>query len=622
MRLINVYAILDIEDGRIDREAEVLREFGDEELEQTRYAILSHCWGKDKEEVRFSELDQLVKMDKELRDEIRERPGYKKIVSTCRQARINEMSAEESSSRIEWVWVDTCCIDKSSSAELSEAINSMYRWYENAAVCYAFLQDVPDRTVPDINPPYRKSGIDLIRASPFGRSRWFTRGWTLQELIAPRAVRFFNRDWLFICKKTAWEVSIMLEFITRIPWDVLVMGISANRPSVAEIMLWAADRKTKRVEDRAYSLLGLFGVYMPMIYGEGKNALRRLQLEIIRTSDDQSIFSWDPDWSSGCLGSVLANDLSYFRHSGRMIRNVNPTEFICEILKLKFLRPCQKAHIFQSQSYTITNSGVIQIWLAIQCCRNSPWLLQAWLACHPPITITLALFNGRHYRVSNVGAFFREPRLHFFGEPRLHRLCLVYEETPSTSIRLILNDPPFHYNLVPRSYRQSRFYHYAFPAGFSSDGLVVSDNSHVVVVYVESELRLCFALVLGCCLGQHWAQIVCDDSPMGGTWPQPKVDEHRWEDYARIIHARTRWTGLSNVNRATYIPHATVVTHTHIPRSIWGVRLIISTLEPNTYKAWVDVIQCTGCCTSAPKSLLDSNSGFDSCTLRLFEDIR
>lgn len=108
-------------------------------------------------------------------------------------------------------------------------------------------------------------------------------------------------------------------------------------------MLWAADRKTKRVEDRAYSLLGLFGVYMPMIYGEGKNALRRLQLEIIRTSDDQSIFSWDPDWSSGCLGSVLANDLSYFRHSGRMIRNVNPTEFICEILKLKFLLP-ESAH--------------------------------------------------------------------------------------------------------------------------------------------------------------------------------------------------------------------------------------------------------------------------------------
>ncbi|KIK14617.1 hypothetical protein PISMIDRAFT_57930, partial [Pisolithus microcarpus 441] len=217
------------------------------------YAILSHRWG---EEVDYKEMIRLVKMDEEERKRVKKRHSYEKIIKSCEQA------AKDS---CEWLWVDTCCIDKRSSAELSEAINSMYRWYQNAQVCYAYL-----------NPS----------------ENWTLRGWTLQELIAPQEVKFFNKDWVHIGNKQ--RLASTLEDITGIPRGVLTSGLAGKGLSVAQIMSWAAERKTTRVEDRAYSLMGLFGVNMPMLYGEGKKAFQRLQLEIIRISSDQSIFAWKP----------------------------------------------------------------------------------------------------------------------------------------------------------------------------------------------------------------------------------------------------------------------------------------------------------------------------------------
>ncbi|KAF2207645.1 hypothetical protein CERZMDRAFT_50719 [Cercospora zeae-maydis SCOH1-5] len=130
-----------------------LKHFVDDWRMSTSYAILSHTWGKN--EVSFDDFHQ---------DDAKTRDGYRKIEYTCAQALKDG---------IEYVWVDTCCIDKRSSADLSEAINSMYRWYYNAQVCYAYLEDV-------WTPPESR------------RSLWFTRGWTLQELIAPETVRFFE----------------------------------------------------------------------------------------------------------------------------------------------------------------------------------------------------------------------------------------------------------------------------------------------------------------------------------------------------------------------------------------------------------------------------------------------
>ncbi|KAI6106448.1 heterokaryon incompatibility protein-domain-containing protein, partial [Pisolithus croceorrhizus] len=236
-----------------------------------RYAILSHRWGA---EVSYEEMTGLMKMEGRRRDEVRQRTGYQKIIESCKQA-IKDGR--------EWLWIDACCIDKRSSSELSEAINSMYRWYQNAEVCYAYLNDSDERTFPteQDNNKFPKSN---------GWPEWFMRGWTLQELIAPKQVEFFNKDWVPIGNKR--HLAPILKDITGIPHEVLTGGMAGKHLSVAHIMSWAAKRKTTREEDRAYSLMGLFGVHMPMLYGEGKKAFQRLQLEIIREYSDQSIFAW------------------------------------------------------------------------------------------------------------------------------------------------------------------------------------------------------------------------------------------------------------------------------------------------------------------------------------------
>jgi len=250
MRLLNVHT-------------KKLEEFFDSAI--PKYAILSHRWGSN--EVTFQDLNAFDSQDWEAAAVDSRGPGLLKIVYTCLQAEKNYL---------EYVWVDTCCIDKTSSAELSEAINSMFAWYQNSEVCYAYLDDV--HTLSDGN------------QDEFIASKWFTRGWTLQELLAPPKLMFFGIDWKCLGKRNL--LSTLLSRITNIP-ESFVMGLSDLRnASIASRMSWAADRETTRVEDMAYSLLGIFNVNMPLLYGESNKAFTRLQEEIIRGSDDQSIFAW------------------------------------------------------------------------------------------------------------------------------------------------------------------------------------------------------------------------------------------------------------------------------------------------------------------------------------------
>ena len=185
----------------------------------------------------------------------------------------------------EWVWIDTCCIDNTSSAELSEAINSMSRWYAGARVCYAHLSDV--RCTGD-------AGKDM---KAFRDSVWFTRGWTLQELLAPVNVVFFDHTWKEI--GTKFSLKDDLRLATGIsPHAFLTPGW--RNCCIAHRMSWASKRKTTRLEDMAYCLMGLFDVNMPLLYGEGDKAFVRLQMEIIKKSDDESIFTWHlPEKQSG-----------------------------------------------------------------------------------------------------------------------------------------------------------------------------------------------------------------------------------------------------------------------------------------------------------------------------------
>jgi hypothetical protein len=235
-----------------------LRDFFEDETPV--YAILSHTW--EFEEVTYQDM---------LGSAYTQKLGYNKIRNCCEQA-VGDGYV--------WIWIDTCCIDKTSSAELSEAINSMYIWYKRASVCYAYLSDASMFNCRTL----------WATEKEFKKCRWFTRGWTLQELIAPSSVRFFSHDWIFIGEKV--HLSDILSRITGIDIATL-MGGNVTDVSVAKRMSWASKRVTTRVEDIAYCLLGIFEVSLPLLYGEGKRAFTRLQEEIMKSSDDQSLFAWE-----------------------------------------------------------------------------------------------------------------------------------------------------------------------------------------------------------------------------------------------------------------------------------------------------------------------------------------
>ena len=224
-------------------------------LEIPPYAILSHTWETGDQELTFQDM---------IRGTGRYKAGYKKIQFCEEQAKKDNF---------QYLWVDTCCIDKSSSAELSEAINSMFRWYKLAAKCYVYLSDVSISN-SDQSEHYSRSGWE----SAFRQSRWFTRGWTLQELLAAPSVDFYSREGKWLGDKKSLELDI--HELSGIAITAL-QGAPLSQFSVTERMLWAANRETTIEEDRAYCLLGIFDVHFPQIYGEGaESAFRRLRKEI------------------------------------------------------------------------------------------------------------------------------------------------------------------------------------------------------------------------------------------------------------------------------------------------------------------------------------------------------
>lgn len=243
-----------------------LREFFDSQV--PRYAILSHTWEDD--EISLQEMEQRL-------PSLASKRGYHKIMDACRQAQDD---------RLDWIWIDTCCIDKKSSAELTEAINSMFQWYKRSEVCYAYLSDW--------EPPTTRSD-----ETNFENCRWFTRGWTLQELIAPSSVIFYDRTWARRGDKSPSSLGKTIQHITGIPQEALDLDSSGASFSVAQKMSWAAERKTTRVEDMAYCLLGLFDINMPMMYGEGTKAFYRLQEQICKKTIDLTIFAWNPSNDAG-----------------------------------------------------------------------------------------------------------------------------------------------------------------------------------------------------------------------------------------------------------------------------------------------------------------------------------
>ncbi|KAK5411058.1 hypothetical protein LTR06_005948 [Exophiala xenobiotica] len=350
-----------------------------------KYGILSHRW--EAEEVTFQDMSD---------PQIFGKKGYGKIQSAAWFARIKDLS---------YLWVDTCCIDKNSSSELTEAINSMYRWYKEAQICFAYLTDIE------------------IHKHEISTSIWFTRGWTLQELIAPKNVIFYDKNWVSLGTKD--QLAVYLAQATGIALDVLVGKSSPSSCSVAQRMSWASKRKTERIEDRAYSLLGLFDVSMPMLYGEGERSFTRLQEEIIKHSDDHSIFAWDRGHNGffGGHSGLLATSPSQFTMCQNVVRS--STELV------------------STGGFALTNVG-----LSIQL-LTVPWGMETYLSIlncniknypHDRLGIFLERLHSSHdeqqfARVQYAGDTVKPVRLEHVMKDTQRRIRRVH-------VRQLIIDPP------------------------------------------------------------------------------------------------------------------------------------------------------------------------------------
>jgi hypothetical protein len=287
------------------------------------YWILSHTWGE--EEVTFQDMQDLNLASR--------KKGFRKIEGMCKLA---------STRGCNHVWIDTCCIDKSSSAELSESINSMFYWYKKAERCIAFLEDL-------------EPGVSIATENALRNCRWFKRGWTLQELIAPTRVDFYDCRW--DPRGTKRELCFELCSITGIDNDLLLhpwipYDDKLHRIPVATRMSWAAGRQTTRIEDKAYCLLGIFDVHMPLLYGERDQAFRRLQQAIAQKVNDMSLFAWVAESNQALLpppaqySGLLASDPSQFVACASVVHIHDP--------------------LLPSPSWTIANAG-IEMTTALDC---------------------------------------------------------------------------------------------------------------------------------------------------------------------------------------------------------------------------------------------------------------
>ncbi|KAK0643403.1 hypothetical protein B0T16DRAFT_181264 [Cercophora newfieldiana] len=282
MRLINVHT----------RRLELLDDDPTED-----YAILSHTWGKAEDELSFQDMSVLAKQ------------------GANRTAKLDGCCEQAKKDGLKYVWIDTCCIDKKSTAELSEAIHSMFKWYQRSKFCYTYLSDIepgqPRERIPE--------------------SRWFTRGWTLQELLASPRMKFFDSEWNHLGTKLPKSPLLgLIVHATGIPHHILTGFASLDTASVAQRFSWASRRQTTRPEDMAYCLLGIFDVIIPLFYGEGlEAAFERLQEAIMRKNLDDSILAWstgppeDRREQSAALtksGGILAPSPTAFEGCGNIVR--------------------------------------------------------------------------------------------------------------------------------------------------------------------------------------------------------------------------------------------------------------------------------------------------------------
>ena len=268
-----------------------------------------------------------------------------------------------------YLWADTCCIDKSSSAELSEAINSMCRWYQRSQACIVYLSDIS------------KEG-DFHLDKQLETSRWFSRGWTLQEYLAPAHLVFFDREWEPIVTRGRLKSS-RFSFTARLPTtrtECQATIVDVKSTALATKMFWAAGRSTTRTEDVAYSLLGLFDVNLPLLYGEGSRAFERLQQQILTQTQDFTLLAW-----GYCMPLKDNTSQSLFATSPRDYQH-------CENLKMQDV----KNHEAELSPFQMSNKGLL-VSLDVYYIPVTDWTTEAWYALLPCLDVGRFSADGERF---------------------------------------------------------------------------------------------------------------------------------------------------------------------------------------------------------------------------------
>jgi len=326
------------------------------------YAILSHLWTPG-EAHRFHEIGT---------PGIDKKPGYHKVDMCCK------LALEDG---LDYVWIDTCCADAESTTAFTEALNSSYSWFQNSEVCYVYLDDV------DGSEDLESEG------STFRRCRWFKRAWTLQELLAPVNLFFFSSNWSMLGTKVG--LATVISDVTGIHRDAILYPSRVPFFSIAARMSWANGRKSSKGEDRVYSLMGLFGVNLPIVYGEGeKNVFIKLQRSIMETSDDQSILAWRSVSSSSSphTSGPFADSPDCYADCGNVYRIPH-----CQWLEYCTRYYCSPSGISPRLDFAVTNTG-LRIGLPLR--RREEDMFDAILACARGVGV----WNGDEYVINLEGA--------------------------------------------------------------------------------------------------------------------------------------------------------------------------------------------------------------------------
>jgi hypothetical protein len=436
------------------------------------YAILSHRWGE--EEVLFSNLADL--------ENARKYKGFSKLEKACEQAIKDGLN---------YIWIDTCCIDKSSSAELSEAINSMFTWYKDSDTCYAYLDDV------------KSDGSNLVA------SRWFTRSWTLQELMAPRShqcedspgVVFFSCDWEIVGNKAS--LSDSLASITGIEKEYL-QGKCLNKASISMRMSWAANREATRAEDVAYSLLGIFDVNMPLLYGEGKvKAFRRLQEEIMKISEDETLFAWDRTESTAT--GVLASEPKEFSGARYLIPWLSDDPVIPHTMTHRGLRIWLQYFRMEELSELRSKAGrSLLTALAPQSgsMSDSTRMQTVWavLRCHIVHDFTQAVLLPLQHVVADI--YLRAPDAHIALLSTI--ACKALEKRPPREIYVrnipTPNSTPRRYGILIRTLPEDVSITEVMPAEcWNPEDMILQRNINGIGDWLSASLRLSGSFVTPAC---------------------------------------------------------------------------------------------------------------------------